>query len=92
MKEIWSRDGRTVSSEILLRRRDSYRCTARVRLILSLAWLLIITRLSKCSLGCRKVVSGNERADLQEDPQAFGQLVVSLEGQREDHLDKVPVH
>ena len=76
-------------------RRESYRSTlgtTRVRLILTLAWLLIISEAQQLlwrlqNLFCLR----NEWLDLQEAHQVFDRLVKHFEGHWEDHLDKVPV-
>jgi hypothetical protein len=78
-----------------LGRRESYRSTigtTRVGLILTLAWLLIISEAQQLFRRTQNLFClPNAWLDLQEGHQVFDRLVEHFEGHWEDHLDKVPV-
>jgi hypothetical protein len=66
--------------------------TPRVRLILTLAWLLIISEAQQVFRRTQNLFClPNVWLDLQKGHQVFGRLVERFEGHWEDHLDKVPV-
>jgi hypothetical protein len=78
-----------------LGRRESYRSTLgtpRVRLILTLAWLLIISEAQQVFRRLQNLFClPNVWLDLQKGHRVFDRLVERCEGHLEDHLDKVPV-
>jgi hypothetical protein len=83
-----------ICAQAKLGRRESYRSTrdtTRVGLILTLAWLLIISEAQQLFRRTQNLFClPNAWLNLQEAHRVFDRLVEHFEGHREDHLDKVP--
>jgi hypothetical protein len=87
--------GGMVCAQVRQGRRKSYRRalgTTWVRLILTLAWLLIISEAQPLFRRMQNLFClPNAWLDIQEVHQVFDRLVERLEDRWEDHLDRVPV-